>query len=94
VSTSHYSYNLRYPDSIAFVWGLKIASTLMSSEMETVLIFEEISEFYNLKSDQIYSLLLRNTTTLTLVHIEELQALLEFILTLITSQSWVTVHRK
>ncbi len=66
----------------------------MSSEMETVLIFEEISEFYNLKSDQIYSLLLRNTTTLTLVHIEELQALLEFILTLITSQSWVTVHRK
>ena len=66
----------------------------MSSEIDTVLIFEEISEFFNLKSDQIYNLLLHNTTTLTLVHIEELQALLEFILTLITSQSWVTVHRK
>jgi hypothetical protein len=66
----------------------------MGSEMETVLIFEEISVFFNLKNDQIYNLLLQNTNTLTLVHIEELQALLEFILTLITSQSWVTVHRK
>ena len=66
----------------------------MSTEMETVLIFEEISEFYNMKNDQIYNLLLKNTSTLSFVHIEELQALLEFILTLITSQSWVTVHRK
>lgn len=48
----------------------------MSSEMETVLIFEEISEFFNIKSDQIYNLLLRNTTHFTLVYIEELQALL------------------
>lgn len=76
VSASHYSYNLRFPDSIAFIWGLKIASTLMSSEMETVLIFEEVSEFFNLKSEQIYSLFLRNTSTISLVHVEELQAAL------------------
>ncbi len=66
----------------------------MSNETDTALIFEEISEFFNLKSDQIYNLILHNTTNLTMVHIEELHGLLEFILTLITSQSWVTVHRK
>lgn len=31
-SHSQYVYNLRNPDSIGFIWALKIAATMMSTE--------------------------------------------------------------
>lgn len=54
---------------MGLTWGLKIASCLMSTEVESVVVIEEASRFYAGKSEQVHNFLLRSPPSITLAYL-------------------------
>jgi hypothetical protein len=91
LSDNRYFDQERLPSGMSWLWVLKIATALLNHS-QSILVIEEVSAFYRAHKTRIYKVLEGTETKLTRAYLDDLEAVLELVVGLLSQAFWVNTN--